>query len=304
MPDNRNTVKNYVFIGGCPRSGTTLLGTLLNGSEECYTAPESQFKFWMFLSQNRWDIKIHKKLRDNFRFKLWQADDALDGLETGIAMSHVFDQITLSKAKGGEKYFVDHTPENLQHYNLLLGEYPDAKFIHLLRDPRSVFASVKKLTWGPNTVTQFIPWWTKNVLVGFTAGLSNPNLTTVRFEDLINEPKKTLEKLSMWLDIGYNPKMMVGDNSFLPDYTKDQHTLVGSEPDKKVLDKWKVVLEADEILYMEKKLGNVIESLGYRLNGNKGSIGKFKVIQWRFIGYLMTQAGQKRFTKKQKQFSR
>ena len=45
VKDNNSEYENkkVVFIGGCSRSGTTLLGSLLGSPSNCVTTPESQF---------------------------------------------------------------------------------------------------------------------------------------------------------------------------------------------------------------------------------------------------------------------
>lgn len=39
-----NSIKQQIFIGGCSRSGTTLLGAMLGAHSDIICSPESHFK--------------------------------------------------------------------------------------------------------------------------------------------------------------------------------------------------------------------------------------------------------------------
>ena len=65
-----------IFIGGCARSGTTLLGAMLGVHKECLTTPESQFKFEALGTRGRpknaADVQaaLHR-IMEHPRFKRW-----------------------------------------------------------------------------------------------------------------------------------------------------------------------------------------------------------------------------------------
>lgn len=65
---------NAIFIGGCPRSGTTMLGSMLGAGKNCFVTPESQFKELLIF--DKLSVKeIEKKLNESFRLNLWQLNN-------------------------------------------------------------------------------------------------------------------------------------------------------------------------------------------------------------------------------------
>ncbi len=65
-----------IFIGGCSRSGTTLLGAMLGAHMHCLCIPESQFKTQILPSVGIARMRKHvlealEAISLNFRFKIW-----------------------------------------------------------------------------------------------------------------------------------------------------------------------------------------------------------------------------------------
>ena len=72
-----HSFNKQVFISGCQRSGTTLLGAILGSGEGCLVTPECQFKRSL-LREGDWRIGREESLkramnilRNDFRFKIW-----------------------------------------------------------------------------------------------------------------------------------------------------------------------------------------------------------------------------------------
>ena len=168
-----------VFIGGCHRSGTTLLGALLGAHPRCLTTPESQFKTDALegagVPENHQELLnfVHraKQMRSLSR---WELDPAT--LDVGAVTRFADLLLDFVRAYGETvnktsfDVWIDHTPKNIWHLCLLLSEFPDAKAIHIIRDGRAVAASVMPLDWGPNTIVASAHWWVHHVAFGLAAG--------------------------------------------------------------------------------------------------------------------------------------
>ena len=69
-------IKRQIFIGGCSRSGTTLLGSMLGAHSDCITTPESHFKTSVLRGRSA-DIfnldskEALSKISRQWRFKVW-----------------------------------------------------------------------------------------------------------------------------------------------------------------------------------------------------------------------------------------
>ena len=146
-----------VFIGGCHRSGTTLLGALLGAHPQCLTTPESQFKINALegarLPQNRSEVEgvleRAETMRSLSRWNLQPSAFELPG-DMDFRYSALMQRLVVAYGETVDKtsfdFWVDHTPTNIRHLSMLFSEFPEAKAIHLVRDGRGVAASVLPLS--------------------------------------------------------------------------------------------------------------------------------------------------------------
>ena len=164
-----------VFIGGCGRSGTTFLAALINRNTKSIVTPESQFKFDLLSRPNESGVDYLRLLENNWRFGNWGLDVHKLASEVGNVSSLSEFLTVIVKEYGGVNggegadVWIDHTPNNIDYMIPLDNIFPEAKFIHLIRDGRGVAASVMPLPWGPNTVLAAADWWMKKLAVGLAA---------------------------------------------------------------------------------------------------------------------------------------
>ncbi|MEQ9414064.1 MAG: sulfotransferase, partial [Cyclobacteriaceae bacterium] len=152
-----------IFIGGCGRSGTTMLGDILGRIEGFLTTPESHFKVNAYYAAMNGDghVDINKAVKvilGSYQSLIWginHSDNDHAQLNSCGSYVELINNIVKSYGEGFSKkcytHWVDHTPSNLSSALLLNKLYPEAKFIHIVRDGRAVANSVIPLDWGPNT---------------------------------------------------------------------------------------------------------------------------------------------------------
>ena len=195
-----------VFVGGCPRSGTTMVGSLLAAAAQGLITPETHFK-QRLLSRFRARPSLvltasdmRTLLANEEELAFW--DLALGSIDlpaeiTAANVRLIIEGIVRAYGGGkrhpGSEVWVDHTPLNIKTTSLLRQFFPDAVYVHVLRDPRGVAASVLPLAWGPNGSDQFVDWWTDFVSHGLAAEL-NPKLrcVRVRYEDVVCGPDASI----------------------------------------------------------------------------------------------------------------
>lgn len=278
-----------IFIGGCPRSGTTMLGAILGSAPNCVATPESHFKQTIPTKLGvDWAVGMSQDaflpvLANNFRFKLWDLSLPSLNLPERLSTAH-YRQVLLSlvdsyiQKNGTQKnsnyqhwdVWVDHTPQNIQDPLMLRAIFPDAKFIHIVRDPRAVAASVLSLDWGPNDAESAAIFWAQKMAYGLAFEQRYPRACfRVRYEDILERPSETIQTLCDFCEIEFQAAMLLGDGLVLPDYTKRQHALVGSLPDKNQLKSWEHKLSEWQCFVIERKLGDLMPLVGYshRLKG-------------------------------------
>ncbi len=226
-----------IFIGGCSRSGTTFLGSLLGAHKNSLCTPESQFKIEILKAEGRETDCINKQnlytsLVNNYRFKIWGIRctiEQIDGLTPKQIMEKIISIYAEKVKKEKYDYWIDHTPNNLQYVKLLLDCFPNAKFIHIIRDGRAIASSIKKLSWGwysPKSIAQL---WLSELSYGFAAKCILPSnkVLQVKYEDLVMSTGSELKKMCDFVNIEYSDELLKGSGFSLPKYTRDQHILVG-----------------------------------------------------------------------------
>lgn len=266
-----------VFVGGHPRSGTTLLGAMIGAHSDFVCTPESQFKTRVLRHSSIADKGIINMqtafhlIRKNWRFKIWDLDiHSLPYNEIHSYPELIFWIVKVYGEKSGKSnagIWVDHTPSNIKNANALLELFPEAKFIHIVRDGRAVASSIMPLDWGANTVDTAARSWVKRLLHYLTveSSLGDKKIIRIRFEDLVQKPETTLRRVCLFLNIDYQPQMVQGGGLKVPQYTSKQHSLIGKGPDPKEVNAWKKELTPRQVEIFESIAGDLLLSLGYSL---------------------------------------
>tara|TARA_Y100001968_G_scaffold238272_1_gene221599 strand:+ start:1065 stop:2084 length:1020 start_codon:yes stop_codon:yes gene_type:complete len=98
--------------------------------------------------------------------------------------------------------WIDDTPSNSKQLPSLIEIFPNAKFIHMVRNPFDVADSMIEKVWSPyNTILDAL----KGIqihhkhLYNLSSTLEKDNLITIKLEDLVMDPLLIQEKLSVFL---------------------------------------------------------------------------------------------------------
>ncbi len=269
-----------VFIGGCPRSGTTLLGSLLGGLQDCTVTPESQFKQTLLdrLQSNPSgtlsNTQVLDYLQNYHRFRQWginiKADDLPPQLdEPGLRLlllklASRFGAVLDSESTTST--WIDHTPMNIEYGLRLANLFPNSRFIHLVRDPRAIAASLLPLDWGPKSPAGIAELWIHRLAHGLALEVAlMDRVKRVHFEDLCSNPETVLRDLTEWLqlrppEVG---SILQPVSSFLPRFTLRQHQLIGELPQAERISAWRLDLERWQLRELESRLDELMRVMGY-----------------------------------------
>jgi hypothetical protein len=279
-----NATPTVVLIGGCARSGTTMLGAMLGNVASATTSPESPFKHKLAYRQwpsAGWRSALRSRLAADFRFRIWESpppDDAdLDTHGAGIDGQPPSPQdvgagilatvAAYARANGRESAFtawIDHTPANIVHAAALLRLFPQARFIHLVRDPRGICSSILPLDWGPKNAFDAGRWWVRQVACGLALESALPAQTLrVRYEDLLADAPAQLQRICSFTGQTYDPAMAQPQGFKVPSYTRNQHALVGSQLLANHAQEWRRRLTPRQIELVEAATLGIAEHLGY-----------------------------------------
>lgn len=277
-----------IFIGGCPRSGTTLLGALLGAHSRGVCVPEMPFKFNLMLDLD-WEgggvtrRDVDALLRSRYKFGLWgispgslgarrgELQDAR-GTDAAAAPGYrpVVQELVRAYAREVEAphadFWVDHTPYNVRHGQKLLEHFPDASLVHIVRDGRGVAASILDVDFGPNSVLGSARLWAEWLAHGLAAEMSAPKrVFRVHFEDLVAEPVATMRRLCDDLRLETEEQMGRETEFRIPAFTYEDHARVAREPDRSRAGAWRTSLSSRQIELFESTAGDLLRSMGYSL---------------------------------------
>jgi len=199
--------KRLVFLVGAPRSGTTWVQLMLASTDEVVTANESHlfseylaslFDGWDAFRGNAREIGIHHLMTEDEYLSLVR--DFAYGVMARILAKKPNASIILEK-----------TPQHVKVWRRILKTFPDACFLHLVRDPRSVVASLQaaRTTWGRRWLSprliDYCSQWRYYMEQGREIGKHTKNYTEVRYEDFIHEGGQTLRSVFAWLGVERTP---------------------------------------------------------------------------------------------------
>lgn len=138
------------------------------------------------------------------------------------------------------------------------------RMILSVRDPRAVFCSMLHLKTGrfsERSLPSFCANWEKSVK---RYALSDPSVLTLRYEDLLAEPKATMESLAQGLGIPFSDVLLT-PTSQGREVTANSSFERRSGIDPTGADSWRSRLDARIRDRIERRLGSVMQQLGYRL---------------------------------------
>jgi hypothetical protein len=262
-----------VFIGGCGRSGTTMLGDLLGVPRDHLCLPESTYKSPLLRAwrgrKGRADTEAAlAELARQPKFRELGVDlgpvEALERLRFGELFDRVVAAYAASVDRGGARVWIDQSPNNALVGRALLQEWPEARLLHVVRDGRAVAASVMPLDWGPNNPIAAAQWWTKYLAHGLALEAAFPErVLRVRYERLVAEPEPALREICAFAGVDFDPAMSRGGGLRLSASTADQHALVGKAPSPARIDAWRAQLTPRQIELFEVEAGQLLPILGY-----------------------------------------
>jgi len=266
LPDSVSRF-NQLFIGGCPRSGTTLLARILMGVEDAVVPPESHFKEVLLGEHLREDITQREValLHGHWQRRAW----TLPPVNTWPWKSQTRGEFLewLVREHGNKRHgnvtWIDHTPSNTTHSSALASLFPSARFLHIVRDPRGVYSSVRSLDWGPCTASYSARWWLTQLETGLEAEAHLADrCLRISFEQLLRYTDRTLAEITEWMELSV-PLKKSGPYP-VPSYSRRQHALVNEAIDPRRATAWEHELRERDREIIESTCAVRLDELGYK----------------------------------------
>lgn len=226
----------YGFIGGYGRSGTTVAMLAMSKSNAVFPLMETQLfneVVFPFLDAGM----SHEQFRAAYRRFVGEPKDmefsGQKSKKNTAAVTSYFtqnEQAALNILSAAGPYDIDRDLKVKKFTDLMFGcqasacgkdlclekspriitvagrlarALPDAKFIHMHRDPRDVYASVKQKNWGPKNIPQFVSSYSSVMTKAYRQrhDVQSHHYMTIQMEDLVAQPGQYLRAMASFLGL-------------------------------------------------------------------------------------------------------
>lgn len=302
----------FFFILGRPRSGTTLLRTLLDVHPNITIPLENSGMIHLHFKYRgikHWDQLRLSELHADFRklnfIEHWNLDweHIESSLEQASHLKLSFHEIIRVFYYHYQSEFIkeeilclgDKSPLNSLYSKELFQLFPHAKFIHLVRDYRANLASMSKHDVFSPSSTVILMQWLKSANQINELARNNPQrFLQLRYEDLVVDPGAYYEEICNFLQVKYIPELLDPDyrkntvNNIYNDAFLDkwQPDLSGKISTSNV-DKWRKELDAGSILKADYIAGKTGQDYHYEpVSTSFGLLFKLSAKMKRLLFYL------------------
>ena len=192
---------------------------------------------------------------------------------------------------------------------LFIEFFPKGKVIHIIRDPRDVLVSYKKMTieTGKKYLDSiFANMHSFDFALQYSSELPKERYLVLKYEDFIRDKKSTIQFMCEYLEIEFDNQMLnvekYKDAVGQPFVLKDHSSFPNSEGPP--LDRWKDHIDLFELELIEALLAKQMRSFNYQLSENFIKSNLFslfslldedELIKERLINYLISNHGVESF---------
>jgi hypothetical protein len=273
-----------IIVLGCPRSGTTLLQVMLHSHPRIAIPPETRFLLPAYRERLRFgDLSetANRRALADFIVRTKGHRFADLGLDRGATVEEIVGgPPTLGSAVGivlrayaerfGRPRWGDKRPAYYNYIDVVMRLFPDAKIVHVVRDPRDCVASLKRMPWWRTDSYHSVAAWAQSIDNTERAMHAWPGtVTRVQYERLVSEPEPELKALCDELGEEYEPAMAAPERlaeMAVPE-RKHWHSNTRVGPTTMRVGRWKDDLEPWEASLCETVLEERMTRFGYEPAG-------------------------------------
>jgi hypothetical protein len=268
-----------IFVVGCPRSGTTLLRLMLDAHPTLAIPPESHFIPLVARVRSRYDQPsgfdaehMAADVTRGLRFREW--DLPADAVRAAIrerrptTLASAIECIFVAYADAhGKTRWGDKTPGYSIEMPLISELFPEAAFVHLIRDGRNVALSLMEVPFQPGSFAEAAQLWRSRVSTGRKDGAAlGDHYLELRYESLVEDPESALKQICALASLEYTPAMLdyhrKDPAASVPDRNWGHHRNLARPPTTGLRDWRERMSDADQQLF-EAVAGDELSELGY-----------------------------------------
>jgi hypothetical protein len=301
-----------IFLSGLERSGKTYLRMSISSHPEIFI--QQRTGMWTRFYNRYGDLgrieNFERCLSDllqakhirmlqpdtaRIRREFWQGALTYGRL---FALLHEHNAERIGKPRWGDQ------TELLEAYaDLIFSAYPDARFIHMLRDPRDQYEAI--LARNPRArgrAGRAASRWLYSVrLAERNLKHYHEQFQIVRYEDLVSQPEATLRQICSFLEVEFMPEMLTLEN--FPRFRDKQTPESRMSPlSFSYIGRFRTGLSRREIAFIQTYAGSKMRAYGYETEPVLHSPGDWLLLyifDWPVnLARILTWWGIKKFQEK------
>jgi hypothetical protein len=257
-----------IFIIGTGRSGTTLFRNILNAHPAIHIAFEPHFYWYESLYQKRATGRVVLDYYFQTSHFRWQRIDpmrVLDGLpdplpraKLGLAYAAVMRE---KAAQYGRTRYGEKTPAHAASLRRIYSDFPDARVIHIVRDPRNTAVSLSRMPWAPSSLMMNAAYLD---LERKQANKFRDKMLRIRLETLLAEPRTTMEQVLAFVGEPWHDAVLDHARHLpSPDDTPPFPWLEGAARDRVAPEAQWLCLRPVEVRMIERMTERLMKEHGY-----------------------------------------
>lgn len=144
--------------------------------------------------------------------------------------------------------FLEKTPHALLNFEFLESLAPGSAYLHIMRDPRAIAFSLRRMRWGPDDLAACCAWVESYCRAYRSAarhlGSRGLDLFELRIEDITEDPERASERLTAWLGVAPMIDLFAGSS-------------------KDVLNGWLDGIADEEVCFLSTRLTDLAVKFGF-----------------------------------------
>jgi len=257
-----------IFIGGAGRSGTTLIRVMLDAHPRISCGPELKILPQIAL--------LHRDLTTSFASIMQSYGNSPADLGS-MFRQFIEALFANSLRRSGKPRWAEKTPHNVTVMVELGTIFPDARFLHVVRDGRDVACSLVTMNWmNPRTgqkvdyiqnIRNAARYW-RDVVQSARQQAAHPSLAgrvlEVRYEALVADAEHTLRQVLQFVGEPWDPAVLSYHNEKRRDEPQEASTLQASKPVYgSAVGRWRTEMTRDDKIAFKAEAGELLRELNY-----------------------------------------
>ena len=218
------SLNDPIFIYGAPRSGTSLLQSILARHPQIASPRETAFFHLLAsaskkISRDPYKLWGYYKTHRRFLYQGISAEEVERNFPSKVTNRDIFDTLmNRIAARERKSRWLEKSPSHELWHSTIRAWYPKAKYLGIARDPRAVAFSLSNTPWGTNDPYVVSKIWNRSV--GILLELQGAGqLKLIRYEDLVQDPEAVVRGILSYVGLEYDPDVIMPEQG-LPEKQK------------------------------------------------------------------------------------